>query len=127
MVLQVSGTGLIKKIGKLHLKENRCYLQVIVKYVIKLPDQTAEIRLILSQSINLQQKLSNLKLNDLIYFKGQMSRDSTSLFIFCRAFKIGKLQRINNLKNYENPDVIDNDLLRLSLFKALKKLQGTSQ
>ncbi|EKB62054.1 hypothetical protein L2784_08185 [Lactobacillus crispatus] len=127
MVLQVSGTGLIKKIGKLHLKENRCYLQVIVKYVIKLPDQTAEIRLILSQSINLQQKLSNLKLNDLIYFKGQMSQDSTSLFIFCRAFKIGKLQRINNLKNYENPDVIDNDLLRLSLFKALKKLQGTSQ
>lgn len=127
MILQVSGTGLIKKIGKLYLKENRCYLQVIVKYVTKLPDQTAEIRLILSQSINLQQRLSDLKLNDLIYFKGQMSQDSTSLFVFCSAFKIGKTQRLNNLKNYVNLGVIDNDLLRLSLFKALKKLQGTSQ
>lgn len=127
MVLQVSGTGLIKKIGKLHLKENRCYLQVIVKYVTKLPDQTAEIRLILSQSINLQQRLSDLKLNDLIYFKGQMSQDSTSLFVFCSAFKIGETQRLNNLKNYVNLGVIDNDLLRLSLFKVLKKLQGTSQ
>lgn len=127
MILQVSGTGLIKKIGKLHLKENRCYLQVIVKYVTKLPDQTAEIRLMLSQSINLQQRLSDLKLNDLIYFKGQMSQDSTSLFVFCSAFKIGKTQRLNNLKNYVNLGVIDNDLLRLSLFKALKKLQGTSQ
>lgn len=127
MALQVSGLGKIKKIGKLHLNGDHCFLKVTISFMIKLPNTTAQIVLILNQKISLQQQLSNLALNDLIAFKGHLGRSNKEFWISSSNFKVIENQKSNRLKNFKVTDVIDNDLLKQSLLEAIKKLHSTSQ
>lgn len=129
MMLQISGTGKIKKIGKLHLKGDRCYLPVTIAYIIELPNKTAKITLILNQQIKLQQKLSRLNLNDVIIFKSILGCKDTKLLISCQQFRVlnpSVKNKSNKLKKLSNPDVIDSELLKRSLFAIINKLQSTS-